>query len=120
MRFLIDEDLPRSTGKLLRVYGHEATDVRDIGLRGAIDSRIASYARKNALCLLTGDFDFADVRNYPPILYAGIVVLKVPNIASAGFILKVLEGYLKQEKIVLEAHGNLFIVEPGRIRIRRH
>ena len=35
MQFLIDEDLPRSTGNLLRLYGHEAIDVRDIGLRGA-------------------------------------------------------------------------------------
>jgi len=32
MRFLIDEDLPRSTDDLLRRYGHEAIDVRDIGL----------------------------------------------------------------------------------------
>ncbi|GAH98136.1 unnamed protein product [marine sediment metagenome] len=34
MQFLIDEDLPRSTGDLLRSYGHKAIDVRDIGLRG--------------------------------------------------------------------------------------
>ena len=32
MQFLIDEDLPRSTGNLLRRYEHEAIDVRDIGL----------------------------------------------------------------------------------------
>ena len=120
MRFLIDEDLPRSTGEILRIYRHEAIDIRDIGLRGAIDSTIASYARKNELCLLTGDFDFADVRNYPPVLYAGIVVLKVPNTASVKFILQVLEGYLKQGELVQEADGKLFIVEPGRIRIRRH
>jgi len=45
MQFLIDEDLPRSTGNLLRRYGHEAIDVRDIGLRGARDSQIAYYAQ---------------------------------------------------------------------------
>jgi len=49
MRFLIDEDLPRSTGNLLRRYGHEATDVRDIGLRGANDSKVASYAQSKKL-----------------------------------------------------------------------
>ena len=32
MRFLIDEDLPRSTGDLLRRYEHKAVDVRDIGV----------------------------------------------------------------------------------------
>ena len=53
MRFLIDEDLPRSTGDLLRQYGHEAIDVRDIGLRGSKDPEIAAYAQKNGLSLLT-------------------------------------------------------------------
>lgn len=45
MQFLIDEDLPRSTGDLLRSYGHEVIDVRDIGLRGVKDSQIASYTQ---------------------------------------------------------------------------
>ncbi len=43
MRFLIDEDLPRSTGDLLRQYGHDAIDIRDIGLKGSKDSQIAAY-----------------------------------------------------------------------------
>ena len=45
MRFLIDADLPRSTAALLKRYDHEATDVRDIGLREAKDREIAAYAR---------------------------------------------------------------------------
>ena len=40
MRFLIDEDLPRATGDLLRQYRHEAVDVRDAGLRGSKDSPV--------------------------------------------------------------------------------
>jgi hypothetical protein len=35
MTFLVDEDLPRSVGAVLREFGHEVVDVRDIGLRGA-------------------------------------------------------------------------------------
>lgn len=65
MQFLIDEDLPRSTGNLLPSYGHEASDVRDIGLRGAKDSQIASCAQNRDFCLVTGDFGYLDVRNYP-------------------------------------------------------
>ena len=90
MRFLVDEDLPRSTGDLLRWYGHEAVDVRDIGLRGAKDPQIASYAQRGELCLVTGDFDFSDIRNYPPGEYAGLVVLKLPRMATASFILNLL------------------------------
>jgi predicted nuclease of predicted toxin-antitoxin system len=66
MKFLIDEDLPRSLGLLLMNNGHDAIDVRDIGLRGAKDAEIAEYARQNQFCILTGDYDFSDVRNYPP------------------------------------------------------
>ena len=72
MRFLVDEDIPRSTDDLLRRYEHEAVDVRDIGLRGAKDPQIAAYAQSEDLCLVTGDFDFSDIRNYPPGEYAGV------------------------------------------------
>ena len=118
MRFLIDEDLPRSIGALLQRYGHEAIDVRDIGLRGAKDPQIASYAQNKRLCLLTGDFDFSDIRNYPPGEYAGLVVLKLPRNANASFILNLLESFLRQEALVAQIPGKLAIVESGRVRIR--
>jgi predicted nuclease of predicted toxin-antitoxin system len=66
MRFLVDEDLPRSLNDLIRSFGHESVDVRTTGLRGARDHLIASYAREEGRCLVTGDLDFADIRNYPP------------------------------------------------------
>ena len=43
MKFLVDEDLPRSTAALICQFSYEAEDVRDIGLRGASDDRIAAY-----------------------------------------------------------------------------
>ena len=119
MQFLIDEDLPRSTGDLIRKYGHDAIDVRDIGLRGAKDSKIASYAQSKDLCIVTGDLDFSDIRNYPPSQYAGLIVLRIPRDATAFFILNLLEGFLKQRKLVSELTGKLAIVEPGRIRFRK-
>ena len=118
MRFLIDADLPRSTAALLKQYDHEATDVRDIGLGGAKDKQIATYARSQGLCLITGDADFSNVRNYPPKQYSGIVVLRLPKISTASFILNLLEVFLKQEHIVTQIIGKLVIVEPGRVRIR--
>jgi predicted nuclease of predicted toxin-antitoxin system len=118
MRFLVDEDLPRSTDDLLRRYGHQAVDVRDIGLQGVKDPQIASYARSEGLCLVTGDFDFSAIRNYPPGEYAGLVVLKLPRTATASFILNLLESLLQQKDLVAEIPGNLAIVEPGRVRMR--
>lgn len=119
MRFLVDADLPRATNDLLRRYKHEAVDVRDIGGRGAKDRQIADYARAEGLCLVTGDFDFSDVRNYPPREYAGLVVLRLPRSATACFILNLLENFLQKEDLVAQIYGKLAIVEPGRIRIRK-
>jgi len=45
--------------------------MRDAGRRDAPDNTIADYARRNHLVLITRDFDFADIRNYPPWLYEG-------------------------------------------------
>jgi len=118
MRFLIDEDLPRSTGDLLRKYGHDAIDVRDIGLKGSKDSEVAAYAQKEGLSLLTGDFDFSDIRKYPPRQYKGLVVLKVPGMATASYILNLLESFLKQREVVVQILGKLAIVEMGRVRLR--
>lgn len=118
MRFLVDADLPRATAALLDSYGHEAVDVRDIGLRSAKDSEIATYARQQGLCLLTGDVDFSDIRTYPPQQYPGLVVLKIPRNATARYILSLLEGFLQQDHIIAMVHGKLAVVEPGRVRLR--
>ncbi len=68
---------------------------------------------------MTGDFDFSDIRNYPPSQYAGLVVVGIPKNTSAISILNLVEGLLKQEKLVSGLPGKLAIVEPGRIRIRK-
>jgi predicted nuclease of predicted toxin-antitoxin system len=72
MRFLVDADLPRSTASFLASFGHQAADVRDVGMREADDPTIAAYAKKHGLCLLSGDSGFADTRSYPPSDYQGL------------------------------------------------
>lgn len=119
MRFLIDEDLPCATSKLLKRYGHEAIDIRDTNLRGAKDFQIASFAKKESLCIITGDFDFSDIRNYPPSQYFGLVVLSIPKHSTAVYILNLIEEFLKQEKLISEMPGKLAVVKPGSIRIRK-
>lgn len=44
MRLLIDANMPRATGDTLRRMGHDAADVREIGLGSAPDEAIAEYA----------------------------------------------------------------------------
>ena len=118
MRFLIDADLPRSSADVVRRHGHEAVDVRDIGLRSAKDPEIARYAQTERACLITGDYHFADIRNYPPNRYTGIVVLYLPRTATASYINKLLDSFLEREELLAQLPGKLAIVEPGRVRLR--
>ncbi len=118
MRFLIDADLPRSVNEVIRRDGHDVIDVRDIGLRDAKDYEIARYALTERLCLVTGDFDFSDIRNYPRKEYSGIVVLSLHRTANANYINLLLDSFLKQKDLLSELAGKLAIVEPGRVRLR--
>jgi predicted nuclease of predicted toxin-antitoxin system len=118
VHFLVDASMPRSTAPLVRSRGHQATDVRDIGLGVAPDEDIAASAQAQQLAILSRDFDFADVRNYPPDQYAGIVVMDLPNTATLPTILNLVDVFLQQTQTFNDLPGRLAIVAPGRIRLR--
>lgn len=118
MKFLVDEDLPRSVASLIRELGHDAEDVRDMGLRGAPDSQIAAHAQTNKLCLVTADRGFANLYQYPPRAYAGIVVLDLPARATSPIILKLLREFFAQSELINDLPGRLAIVAFGRVRLR--
>lgn len=71
MRFLVDANMPRSAAGAVQRLGHDAVDVRDVGLGGADDAQIAAYAKEHKFTLVTRDFDFSDVRNYPAVCTSG-------------------------------------------------
>jgi predicted nuclease of predicted toxin-antitoxin system len=79
MRFLLDANMPRSAIGTLSARGHHVEFARDIGLGAAPDTQIAERARQTGNALLTRDLDFADIRQYPPGQYGGIVVLRLPD-----------------------------------------
>jgi len=118
MRFLLDANMPRSASGAVQRLGHEAVDVRDVDLGGAEDKQIAAYAKDHDLALITRDFDFSDVRNYPPAEFAGIVVLELPDDAVAATVVKVMESFLSQPQLLSQLAGRLAIVESWRVRFR--
>ncbi len=118
MRFLIDADLPRGIPELLAQDGHLGIDVRDIGLGRAEDVDIAAHAKSSGFGVMTGDFGFADIRNYPPDEYQGIVVLEVPEDATASFILHMIEMFRARKDVLARLPGRLAIVSPWRVRLR--
>ena len=101
MDFKLDENLGVRTQQLLRVAGHEAQTVRDQGMQGCSE-----------------DLDFADVTRFPPTEASGIVVIRLPR--NAGFeLLEELVRYFLKALAQMSVENELWIVEPGRIRIHQ-
>lgn len=116
MKFLLDANLPRSAANVLRDLGYEIEDVRDVLLGGADDAVVAARAKAGRWIRVTRDFDFADIRNYPPQDYAGIVVLELPDDAIAAQVNQVLKSFASKPELLARLAGRLAIsnISPAR------
>jgi predicted nuclease of predicted toxin-antitoxin system len=117
-RFLVDEDMPRSTAEALRQAGYRAEDVRDLGLRGHTDQEVFEYAQALRAVLVTADKGFANALRFPPGSHAGIVVVRVPNELPTQEVNRELLRALADLE-GRDLNGILVIVEVGRVRVRR-
>lgn len=116
MKLKIDENLPGECAEILRDAGFEADTVADELLTGAEDSTIAVRSRAEGRVLITLDLDFANIRAYPPAEYAGIIVLRSKRQDKHAVL-----ALLHRVALVLANRapaGELWIVEPDRIRFR--
>ena len=75
-------------------------------------------ARTTGRCLITADFDFSDVRAYPPRDHPGIVVLTIPPGAGTRYALALLTELFARMDELLPLNRKLLIVSSGQIRIR--
>lgn len=118
LKFVIDEDMPRSTTKILAKKGYEALDVRDAGLRGKSDEEVFKFAQKEKAVLLTGDLGFGNILRFPVGKHHGIVVVHFPNEVSVSELNnQIIKAF---DRIVdSDLKGNLLILEPGKIRLRK-
>lgn len=118
IRYLLDADLTRSATLSLRSHGWEAADVRDFGLGNASDDTIYRYAVAHAYVLVTADKGFTRVLRFPPGTHPGIIVLRFPPHTPADKKVRIVTRWivpLEEDDVT----GNLLIVEPRGIRIRR-
>jgi predicted nuclease of predicted toxin-antitoxin system len=118
-KFLIDENMPRSTAQAIRLLGHEALDVRDCGLRGRSDSEVYAFAQRQRAILLTADLGFGNILHCPLGSHCGVVIAHYPNELSSSEVNRLIAQSLPHDDDSFFV-GNLVILEPGTIRIRRH
>jgi len=118
LKFVIDEDMPRSTANVLRTKGYEALDVRDLGLRRKSDDEIFKFAQKEKAVILTGDLGFGNLLHFPIGSHSGIVIAHFPNeVSTSELNNQIVKAFKPLSKI--DFKGNLIIIEPGKVRIRR-
>ena len=116
LRFITDEDVPRSTARVLRDAGFDAVDVRDVGLRGKSDAEVFEYAQRENRLLLTCDMGFSNILNFPPSENHGILVVRVPDSESIDtFNREVLRAV---QEVGENLSNHLAIVEVGKVRLR--
>ncbi len=116
MRLKTDENIPLEVVDLLRAAGHDVLSVFEQSLAGQPDNKIASICQRESRGLLTLDTDFSDIRTYRPADYAGLLVLRLPkqSAPAVGRVVRRLMEVLKTN----DCRGQLWIVEPNRIRVR--
>jgi len=116
LKFLLDADMPRSSGEVIRRLGFDIEDVRDIGMRAARDKEIIEYALKHNRIVITMDTDFGEVLRYPE--HPGAVILRFPYAFTSKEINERLEEFFKsvsEDDLI----GMITIVELSRYRKRR-
>ncbi len=116
MRLKIDENLPDECAEILRQGGFEADTVADERLSGADDAAIAVRSQIERRVLITLDLDFANIRAYPPAEYSGIIVVRSKRQDKHSVL-----ALMQRIGLVLtnrDPAGELWIVEPDRIRFR--
>jgi predicted nuclease of predicted toxin-antitoxin system len=118
MKAVIDEDLSRSFGKALSKLGWVVMDIRDHGLRGKSDLEVYGFAQKQKAVLFSGDLGFASIISFPPGVHNGICVLRFPNEMPTALINSIVQKQLLRLK-GSDLVGNLVILSPGKVRVRR-
>ncbi len=116
MKLKLDENIGRRGQDLLCRRGHDVATVYGQALRGAADDELFRLCAHEGRALITLDHDFCQVLRFPPERSAGIVVLELPPRATRHALLNRLREFLA----LLETRPlrkELWIVEPGRIRI---
>lgn len=119
MNAVIDEDLPRSFVSVLSQLTFTPLDIREYNLRGTSDDEVYAFAQKNKAVLFSADLGFSNILRFPLGSHYGICILRFPNEMSVkeihAFVI-VLLSKLSPDDFV----GNLVILSPGKLRLRRY
>jgi predicted nuclease of predicted toxin-antitoxin system len=117
--FFADQCIPESVIKSLQSAGHEVQRLKDHLPVDAPDTNVIEKAQELNAILVSLDGDFADIVNYPPGRYKGIISLQIENHPEImPSLLQTLNSYLSSHDDMSHYSGKLLIAEAHRIRRR--
>lgn len=117
MKIKTDENIGRRAVELLRAAGYDVKTVREQNLSGSPDITVFGACGAEHRVLITLDRDFGEPLRFPSHQSPGIVVLEFGGRASIQLLLDRINQFLSLAKVRPVA-GELWIIEPGRVRIR--
>lgn len=119
LRLFMDQCVPRSVSNSLEDAGYAVELLRSHLPINAQDPDVIACAQRLDALLVTLNGDFADIINYPPVRFGGVIALQVKNHPEAlpPMIMRLLT-YLREHSEREHYAGKLFLVEPHRIRIK--
>jgi predicted nuclease of predicted toxin-antitoxin system len=117
VKIKVDENIGISGVNFLRDSGHDVATVREQGLGGFADERIFQACIAENRTLITLDRDFGHMLRFPSQRSSGVVILELGGAASQQLLHNRLRDFLAVGAS-RPVSGELWIIEPGRVRVR--
>lgn len=117
MRFLIDSPLSPGLAEALRLRGHDAVHVRDLGLQAAEDREIYRRAAAEGRTIVSADTDFGTLLALTRESKPSVVIFRRSSNRRPDRQIEVLLGNLAAIELALE-QGAVVVFEDSRIRVR--
>jgi predicted nuclease of predicted toxin-antitoxin system len=117
MAILLDHCVQRKFLRLLISWGYEASLLQDHIKPDAADTDVIEVAQQLDAVLLTEDMDFANILDYPPQDYVGIIVIRYQaknETASTDTLKQALDDLYRDD-----LRGALVIIDENDCRVRR-
>jgi predicted nuclease of predicted toxin-antitoxin system len=118
MRFLLDENVSYRVAPYLKVAGHDAVHLGDIGLTSADDSVILARARDDGRVLVSGDHDFVQMLFASGDVQPSLVLVREVEVLSSAELAALLVAALSAGLEQPLAEGVVAVLTPDRVRVR--
>ncbi len=117
MKFLLNMNLPRELGTLLKSKGHEWRHAGDVSLGDAKDSVIVQQARASGEVIVTHDLDYGHLLAFSGENSPSVIIFRVRNTRVEHLFSRLTLAWSEIERPLAE--GAIIAMEDATLRIRR-